>query len=254
MTSQGHAGLAVVTGGTAGLGRAVSFALARKGFEVLALGLPPATELLTLVLAEQLACTVVEVDVRDEKVVSEVIGQAVEKHGPVRALVNNAGVHRNGTVPDTDPALWREVMDINLGGAFTVSRAVLPSMISGGGGAIVNISSVSARGNSALAAYCASKAGIVGLSLAMARDHARDRVRVNVVLPGVIDTAMLASKLDRATPEDQQRIRQAAAESNVQGRVPTPEDYVGAVMFLLSDDSLFVSGALLDVGTLPGPS
>jgi 3-oxoacyl-[acyl-carrier protein] reductase len=188
-----------------------------------------------------------EVDVRDARQISGFVERAVTRFGQVRALVNNAAVRPTGSVLDTSEETWDATVDINLKGQFLLSKAVAPSMIRSGGGAIVNFSSVSAYGGGAHIAYIASKAGVIGLTKSLAYDLAQHRIRVNAVVPGFI-----LSGMSEPLVENRPEILEAVAGTNVQRRVGMPHDYARTVRFLVSDQADMISGAIIDVGLLPG--
>lgn len=240
--------LAVVSGGTYGAGRAVVLGLLEDGFHVATFSNDPAqVKALRQDLGDHSGLLVDEADVRDLAGLTAFVDKATAQFGAIRALVNNAAIRLTGSVQDTDEAAWDATLDINLKGQFLLSKAVLPSMIEGGGGAIVNFASLSAYGGGAHVAYVASKAGVLGLTKAMAYDLAKSRVRVNAVVPGFILTGM-SEPLVQHRPE----LLEAVKHMNVQGRVGMPEDFAGTVRFLVSDAAEMVTGAVIDVGMLPG--
>jgi NAD(P)-dependent dehydrogenase (short-subunit alcohol dehydrogenase family) len=240
--------LAIVSGGTYGAGRAVVRGLLEDGFRVATFSNDPAqVKALREDLGDHEGLLVEEADVRDFAALEALVGRATVRFGPVHALVNNAAVRLTGSVQETDEAAWDATLDINLKGQFLLSKAVVPSMIEGGGGAIVNFASLSAYGGGAHVAYVASKAGVLGLTRAMAYDLAKNRIRVNAVVPGFILSGM-SEPLVRHRPE----LLEAVKHMNVQGRVGMPEDFAGTVRFLVSDAAEMVTGAVIDVGMLPG--
>jgi NAD(P)-dependent dehydrogenase (short-subunit alcohol dehydrogenase family) len=188
-----------------------------------------------------------ELDVRDAGQVGAFVERVVVRFGHIRALVNNAGVRPTGSVLYTSEETWDATVDINLKGQFLLSKAVASSMIQSGGGSIVNFSSVSAYGGGAHIAYISSKAGVIGLTKSLAFDLAQHRIRVNAVVPGFILSGM-SEPLVEHRPE----ILDAIAGTNVQRRVGMPEDYAKTVRFLVSDAADMISGAIIDVGFLPG--
>lgn len=242
--------VALVSGGTWGIGRGITLALARQGYQVAACGVEdrqpgsvaeggiPATR--AALEREGLGALLLEVDVSDEQQVADLLAKVRATLGPVTALVNNAAIHPRGDVLQTDPDLWRRVLAVNLTGPYLCSRAVLPGMIAAGGGAIVNIGSGAGWGKPGLAAYSASKGGLYALTQAMAYDHLYQHIRVNMVIPGGTVTGMTAEGMQAS---HWQRGRQTAS-----GEFNQPEDVAAAVAFLLSADARQISGAVLDVG------
>ena len=251
---------AIVSGGTYGIGRAITLALARAGYDVVAFGLEARQlssvagdgiqELQAALAQDGLAGEVVEADVGDPADVQRVVELALDRSGRVDALVNNAALGPLGTVLETDEAVWDRVIEVNLKGAYLMSRAVLPAMIEQGGGAIVNIGSGAGHGKPNMAAYAASKGGLMALNAAMAYDHLHDRVRVNMVVPGGggIVTGMSVGRAggDRAAVENR------VVPGSAAGRPAVPEDIAAAVLFLTSDAAAAISGTVLDVGCFAG--
>lgn len=243
----------IVTGGTFGIGRAITLTLARRGWGVLAFGLeaPQPSSLAANAIpalredCAGLAVELMEADVSASADVARVVERALARFGRIDALVNNAAIGPLGTVETTDEALWDRIQAVNLKGPYLMSRAVIPQLRAQGGGAIVNVGSGAGHGKPNMAAYAASKGGIFALSAAMAYDHFHDRIRVNTVLPGgggIVSGMSLgrvqgdASRFGRGAP------------GTAAGRVATGEDLAQAIAFLLSDEAATISGTVLDVG------
>ena len=248
-------GVVIVTGGTFGLGQSITVELARRGHQVVAFGLAQpqvsstaqGLESLSAEL-EQAGCKadVLEADVSDAADVRRVVEHAVSRHGTVNGLVNNAAIGPLGTVLTTDEAMFERILDVNLKGTYLMSREVIPHMARAGGGAIVNIGSGAGYGKPNMAAYSASKGGIVALSMAMAYDHFHDRVRVNVAIPGGghIVSGMSVGRFGG----DADAFLRKPAPGTPAGRPATGRDLANAVAFLLSDEAATISGTVLDVG------
>jgi NAD(P)-dependent dehydrogenase (short-subunit alcohol dehydrogenase family) len=230
--------VAVVTGGSQGIGAAVVERFAADGAAVVYCGLeepPPATDTVVGVRAD------VTVPADMERHVTT----AVERFGGIDILVTSAGIQRYGTVESTTDALWREVLDVNLTGVFLACRAAVPHLRARGGGAIVAVSSVQAFvSQQGVAAYAASKAGINALVRSMALDHAADRIRVNAVCPGSVDTPMLrwAADLFRGGSTVDDTVA-GWGRSHPLGRVARAAEVAEVVAFLASDRASFVTGA-----------
>ncbi len=248
--------VAIVSGGTFGIGKAISVILARRGFQVVAFGLdapqPSSTAangnaVLSAELETQgLQADVLEADVSKAADVNALVEGTIARHGRVDALVNNAAIGPLGTVLDTPEDVWDRIIDVNLKGVYLCCRAVLPHMIRQGGGSIVNIGSGAGWGKPNMAAYSASKGGLFALSAALAYDHFHQRIRVNTVVPGGggIVTGMSVGRVGG----DVERFTSRSVAGTAAGRVATGEDIANAVAFLLSDEATTISGTVIDVG------
>jgi 2-hydroxycyclohexanecarboxyl-CoA dehydrogenase len=240
-----NAPVAIVTGGTHGIGRAITTTLAERGFAVVAVGNDGAQGADTRreLAARGLTAEVMDADVAVSADVERVVRGAVGRYGRIDALCNNAGIYTRGTVLTVSEEAWDRTMAVNLKGMFLFARGVIPHMIAAGGGAIVNTASVSSYGNRNLVAYCAAKAGVLGFTRALAMDHVQDHVRVNAIVPGFILSGMTAD----SPPE---RLV-AMAAGNVAGRVGEPQDVANLVAFLVSDAAATITGAFYEVSTAP---
>jgi NAD(P)-dependent dehydrogenase (short-subunit alcohol dehydrogenase family) len=189
----------------------------------------------------------VEVDITDAEAVERAVKDAAIGLGGLDAVANVAGIGDfSGDVTETPTDEWNRVLAVNLTGMYHVSRAAIPYLREAGGGAIVNISSqFGLVGCLASPAYCASKAGVVGLTKAMAIDHAGEGIRVNCVCPGPVDTPMLWATT--ATPEMTERERARTAHRNLIGRSARPEEIAATIAFILSDDSGSMTGSVVTV-------
>jgi NAD(P)-dependent dehydrogenase (short-subunit alcohol dehydrogenase family) len=245
----------IVTGGTFGLGQSITVELARRGHKVVAFGLAQqqvsstAHGIQSLLSAlEESGCTadVLEADVSNAADVTRVTDYAIERYGAIHGLVNNAAIGPLGTVLDIDEALFERIIAVNLKGTYLMSRAVLPYMRDCGGGSIVNIGSGAGWGKPNMAAYSASKGGIVALSMALAYDHFHDHVRVNVAIPGGggILSGMSVGRLGGNTDAFMRK----PAVGTAAGRPLTGQDLANTVAFLLSDEAATISGSVIDVG------
>jgi 3-oxoacyl-[acyl-carrier protein] reductase len=234
---------ALVTGASRGIGRAIAVALARAGHRVAcgyATDAAGGTATLAAVEATGAAGCAVAIDVADADSVDVAFGAVEAALGPVTVLVNNAGITRDGLVARMADDQWQAVLDTNLGGAFHAIRRATPKMMRARWGRIVNVSSVSGHlGAPGQANYSAAKAGLLGLTRAVARELASRNVTCNVVAPGPIVTAMT----DGMPGE-----WRAAMEATVPlGRLGTPDDVAAVVAFLCSDAAGYVTGALVPV-------
>jgi NAD(P)-dependent dehydrogenase (short-subunit alcohol dehydrogenase family) len=254
--------VAIVTGGTYGIGRAITCELARRGHRVVAVGLDArqigseaadgSAGTLAALDRDGLSAEIVEGDVAVAADVHRVVELALARHGRIDILVNNAAIHPRGTIVETPEEVWDRVLDVNLKGMFLCCKAAIPAMARQGGGAIVNVGSGSGWGKPDLLAYSASKGGVFGFSAALAHDHLKDHIRVNVVVPGGTSTGMTAVAETTFDQGPMLRPREAAVErmarGTVSGRANLPDDIAKAVAFLVSDDAAQISGAILTVG------
>ena len=224
--------LALVTGGSRGIGRAIALELGRAGAEVV-VGYRTGREEAEAVAAE-IGGRAVEADVSD----AESAKALVEAAGDLDVLVNNAGLTRDGLLVRMSDDDWRTVIDTNLSSVFYTCRAAARPMMRKRAGAIVNVSSiVGVHGNGGQTNYAASKAGIIGFTKSLARELGSRNVRANVVAPGYVKTQLTDVLPEEAT---------AAMLTNTPlGRLGDPEDVAGAVRFLCSDAAAFVTGDVL---------
>jgi NAD(P)-dependent dehydrogenase (short-subunit alcohol dehydrogenase family) len=245
----------VISGGTFGIGRAITLNLARRGHSVVAFGLEAAQVSSTAqnaipglrdeIVREGLSAELMEADVSRSGDVAKVVDRALARFGRIDAVVNNAAIGPLGTVLDTDEALFDRIIAVNLKGPYLTSRAVLPHMIAQGGGSIINIGSGAGWGKPNMAVYSASKGGVVALSAAMAYDFFHQRIRVNTVIPGGggIVSGMSLGRVGG----DAARFGKSAP-GTAAGRVATGDDVANVVAFLLSPEAETLSGTVIDVG------
>ena len=233
--------VAIVTGASRGIGRAVARTLASAGASVVAGARGDhAAEVAGEITAAGGKAIAVTLDVTDEASIAAAVASAASAFGKVDILVNNAGITRDTLMLRMKRDDWDAVIATNLTGAFTCTQAVLKGMVKQRYGRIVTISSVVGQsGNAGQANYAASKAGLIGFSKALAREVASRNITVNVVAPGLIDTDMTRAITDAA--------HQDWAASIPLGRLGTPDDIAAAVCFLASDAASYITGHVLAV-------
>jgi 3-oxoacyl-[acyl-carrier protein] reductase len=223
---------ALVTGGSRGIGRAIALELAQAGASVV-VGYRSGKDEAEAV-ADEAGGRVVQADVSDAEEAARLVADA----GEPDVLVNNAGLTRDGLLPRMPDEDWRDVIETNLSSVFFTCRAAVRPMMKRRAGAIVNISSVvGIHGNPGQTNYAASKAGIIGLTKALARELGSRGVRANVIAPGYITS--------RLTDEISEEMRALMLQNTPLGRLGDPEDVAGAVRFLCSDAAKFITGEVL---------
>lgn len=169
-----------------------------------------------------------------------------DRYGGLDVLINNAGIIDFGTVEDMGEEAWWRVLDINLTSQFRGCKMAVPMMRARGGGAIVNLASInSIRGNNRTVAYSASKGGVLAFTMAAALDHVADKIRINCVCPGSIDTEMIRALFRSA--DDAEAMRQAVVAKHPIGRLAQPEEVASVIAFLASDDASFLTGLAIPV-------
>jgi 3-oxoacyl-[acyl-carrier protein] reductase len=231
--------VALVTGGSRGIGRAIVEELAQAGYKVAFTFAQRAESAATLAEAFGNSVMACQADVRDWDRTQQVVESVQQAFGPIGVLVNNAGIRRDGAFVNMTPDIWREVLDTNLTGAFNYTRTVLRDMMRRGG-AIVNVASVSGiTGMAGQANYSASKAGMIGLTKSLSREVARFGVRVNAVAPGFIETDMTLS-LDENT-------RKKLYSQIPAGKPGGASQVAKLVAFLASDDAAYITGQVLPI-------
>jgi NAD(P)-dependent dehydrogenase (short-subunit alcohol dehydrogenase family) len=249
--------VAIVTGGATGIGRAAAERLAAGGAAVvigdIGDGLAQAEDGLRQAGLQVYAR---QADVRSSADLQALARFAAEACGGLDVLVCSAGIQRYGTVVDTPEELWDDVLAVNLKGQYLAARHAIPLMRGRGGGAIVNVASVQGLATQPrVAAYTASKGGVLALTRAMAIDHAADRIRVNAVCPGSVDTPMLRWAADLFRGEQSQESLLAEwGRSHPLGRIGKADEVAEVIAFLASDRASFITGAqiVVDGGLLAG--
>ena len=240
---------AIVTGAGKGIGRAVALAFARAeaGVACVDIDANAAEATAAAVMQKGVKALSVRCDVADEAEVEHAAKAILAKFPAIHVLVNGAaGYDPNGTVLDLTLSDWNRVFAVNVGGAFLMSRAILPAMIAAGGGSIIHIASqLGSVAAPRRAAYCATKGALIQLAKAMATDHAGQRIRVNTLSPGAVETERLVKRFG-----DMETARRTAGPKHLLQRLGQPEEIAHAAVFLASDASSFMTGAdlLVDGG------
>lgn len=227
-----------ITGGSRGIGQAIVRAFLKEGAVVVSTYKEHKESANKLLQEEEKLSEKIEffpLDVADTQNVQQVVQTVVDKYGKIDILVNNAGVNKDSLLMFMKSEMWDEVIDVNLKGLFNCCKTILPHMISKKQGVIINISSVAAMmGVAGQTNYCASKAGIIGFTRALAKELAGKNIRVNAVLPGYIETDMV-----RKLPE---HLREQYLEHILCKRFGTPEEVAKVVLFLASEDASYIYG------------
>ncbi len=237
-----EARVALVTGASRGIGRAILHELARRGVRVIgtATSEQGGRDIADGLVAAGLEGEGLMLDVTDGVQVDAVVEGLIERYGRIDILVNNAGITRDNLLVRMKDAEWADIVETNLTSVFRLSRAVLRPMMKARYGRIISIASVvGVSGNAGQTNYAAAKAGIIGFSKSLAQEVGSRNITVNCVAPGFIDTDMT-----RALPEAQ---RQKLLERIPLGRLGTPEDVAHAVAYLASDAAGYITGATLHV-------
>ena len=233
--------IAIVTGASRGIGRGLAMALAARGAVVVAAARGEnAAGTVAEIVAAGGAAEAATVDVTDSESVTALMAGTVERHGRIDILVNNAGVARDQLVLRMKRDDWDSVIAANLTGAFVCAQAAVKTMVRQRSGRIISISSVVGQmGNAGQVNYAASKAGLIGLTKALAKEVASRGITVNAVTPGLIDTDMTKAITDKAQDDWSGQIPL--------GRIGTAADVAAAVCFLASDEASYITGHVLAV-------
>jgi meso-butanediol dehydrogenase / (S,S)-butanediol dehydrogenase / diacetyl reductase len=236
--------VAFITGGGTGIGRACAVFFAKEGAQVVVSSRrsEPLRSVVTEIERSGGQAVAVASDVTKRESVESALSGAVEYFGRLDVVVNNAGAVVVADADHTSDEEWQRVIDVNLTGAFRVSRAVLPLLRRAGGGSIINIgSALGLVARKQRAAYCASKFGLTGLTKAMAVDHAHEKIRVNCICPTIVETELgMQSMATLPDPEAERRRRSAEIPL---GRMGKPDDVAHMAVYLASDESEWVTGA-----------
>jgi len=235
--------VAVVTGGTRGIGRGIALKLASQGARIaLAYRANKAAAQMALRQLQAVGadCVAVETDLSQSGRAEQLVKTVVDRYGRIDVLVNNVGDFRWGTLAESSPEEWKSIFDSNVSTVFLMCRAALPSMRKGRWGRIINLGAVGAErafGQAKISAYAAAKAAVVAMSRSLALEEAKNGITVNVVNPSSIDEKDL-------TLEEARKLRDARYPI---GRPPTVDDVAAAVAFFASEESEYVTGQVVNV-------
>lgn len=238
----------LITGGASGIGLATARLLHQRGARVAIVD----------VQADKGAETLASLNDKDQRAIfiqanlaipeeaDRAVTETIQAFGQLNAVVNSAGIQRYGNAEQTSPELWQEVMAVNLTAAFLVSRAAIPHLRQHGGGAIVNVGSVQSHAaQRGAVAYVTSKHAMLGLTRAMAVDYAAERIRVNCICPGTVDTPMF--RWTASFDPNPDAVIQTCKAMHPINRIAQPEEIAEVIAFLLTDAASFVTGTAIDV-------
>jgi 3-hydroxybutyrate dehydrogenase len=240
---------ALITGGGTGIGAAIATRLAEAGARVTVVGRRP--EPLQRVTGGLFTAQAVPFDVTDEEEIETGLATAIEEFGPIDILVNNAGAAESAPFERTTLDTWRAMLEVNLTGVFLMSRVVVPAMVERRWGRIVSIASTAGlKGYAYVAAYCAAKHGVIGLTRSLALEVAQKGVTVNAVCPGYTETDLLADSIADITEKtgvSEDEAQAQLVESNPQGRFVSPEEVAEVTAWLVGPNTDAITGQAIVV-------
>ena len=244
----------LITGAGSGLGRAASILFAREGAKIIVadIDVDRANETVNLIRKDGGEATSVKVDVTNASDAENMVKVATQKYGGVDVLFNNAGIAISSKLVDLPEEEWDRILNINLKGVFLCSKYAIPEMIKRGGGTIINTASDSGlTGDLFFSAYCASKAGVIGLTKSMAMECAMNKIRVNCICQSAMNTPMLKHEVDDRSggdPRVADELRELFARDSLVGRIAEPDEFARIVMFLASNEASWMAGVALELG------
>lgn len=236
--------VAIITGGASGIGQAAASIFAREGAQVVVADVlvPAGQEVVASIEEKGGQALFVRTDVAQERDVQALAEQALEAFGGIDILFSNAGIGLSKNVTDTSAEEWHKILGVNLNGAYLCAKYMIPAIKARGGGSIViNASANGLMAEPDLAAYCASKGGLIALTRSMALDYGKDNIRVNCICAGYIDTPINREYFEVPGAREQ------AATLHALNRIGEPEEVAYAALFLASEEASFVTGSVLAV-------
>lgn len=238
--------VAIITGAASGIGYATATRFAAEGAKVVLADIVDASQQARALTDGGYEASFFKVDVSNEQEVDSLFQTATAKYGRIDILVNNAGIELAKNITETTVAEWDHLINVNLKGVFLCARAAVIAMRRSGGGAIINVASeLGLVGAPEIAAYCASKGGVIQLTKALAIDHATDGIRINCVCPGPVETPLLSRIFASAAEPEQERQRNI--EKTLLRRLGRPEEIASVILFLASAEASFMTGAVVVV-------
>ncbi len=240
--------VAIVTGAASGIGKATVLLCAREGAKVIIVDINEAdgSDVQRQIHSRGGEATFIRTDVTKEPEVKKLIRTTIDKYGKLDILVNNAGIYLEGSITSTEPEDWQRVLDINLNSVYLCCRFAIPEMVKNGGGAVVNTSSIQGvTGFYNSAGYAASKGAILALTRQTAREYAGLGIRINSITPSIIYTPIFGKLVEK--PSNREALFDRWAGQLPVGYFGLPEDVAFATMYLVSDESSFVTGTNLAI-------